>query len=78
MKSGEYYKIGHSSAPGRREYELGSHRPEGIKTVHTIKTDDPEGIEAYWHNRFREKRKRGEWFHLTRGDVQAFKRRKLM
>jgi len=53
MKSGEFYKIGRSGSPGRRQYELASHRPEGIETVHTIKTDDPEGIEAYWHHRFR-------------------------
>lgn len=74
MKSGDFYKIGLSDAPGRREYDLGSHRPEGVEIVHTIKTDDPEGIEAYWHNRFRDKRKRGEWFDLTRDDVAAFKR----
>lgn len=78
MKSATFYKIGHSNSPGRRQYELESHRPEGIETVHTIKTDDPEGIEDYWHNRFSQKRKRGEWFDLTREDVQAFKRRNTM
>ena len=78
MKSGRYYKIGRSNAVGRREYELAIQLPEKVTTVHTIKTDDPVGIEAYWHKRFQDKRKRGEWFELSTEDVQAFKRRKFM
>ena len=78
MKSGKYYKIGRSSSPGRREYELDIKLPEKVELVHQIKTDDPEGIEQYWHNRFKEKHKRGEWFLLSRKDISAFKRRKFM
>lgn len=78
IKSARYYKIGRSNSIGRREYELSIQLPEKVTTEHIIKTDDPVGIEAYWHRRFKEKRKSGEWFELTTKDVQAFKRRKFM
>jgi hypothetical protein len=78
MKSGKFYKLGRSNAAGRREYELGIQLPEKLKTVHVIRTDDPIGIEAYWHNRFAAKRKNGEWFDLDASDIGAFKRRKFM
>jgi hypothetical protein len=78
LKSGKYYKIGRSNSPGRREYELAIQLPERVKTVHTIKTDDPAGIESYWHQRFADRRKNGEWFELRREDVSAFRRRKFM
>ena len=78
LKAGKYYKIGRSNSPGRRAYELAIQLPERVKTVHTIKTDDPAGIESYWHQRFADRRKNGEWFELQREDVSAFRRRKFM
>jgi len=76
MKSGRFYKIGRTNALGRRERELAIQLPEKAKVVHSIKTDDPAGIEAYWHKRFQERRKNGEWFELNAQDVSAFRRRK--
>jgi hypothetical protein len=78
MKSGRFYKIGKTNHVGRRERELSIQLPEHTKTVHEIKTDDPDGIEAYWHKRFEAKRKNGEWFELSKEDVAAFRRRKFM
>jgi hypothetical protein len=78
VKSGRYYKIGKTNSVGRRERELAIQLPEQAKTVHYIKTDDPTGIEAYWHKRFEAKRKNGEWFDLSAQDVAAFRRRKFM
>jgi hypothetical protein len=78
MKSGRFHKIGRSNSAGRREYELGIQLPEPATTVHVIRTDDPVGIEAYWHKRFEAKWKNGEWFELNAADVAVFKRRKFM
>lgn len=78
LKSGRYYKIGKTNAVGRRERELAIQLPERAQTVHVIRTDDPEGIEAYWHRRYAARRRHGEWFELDAADIGAFKRRKFM
>jgi len=78
IKSGRFYKVGKSNAAGRREREIALQLPEKATTVHVIRTDDPSGIEDYWHKRFASKRKNGEWFELSAADVAAFKRRKFM
>jgi hypothetical protein len=78
LRSGRFYKIGRSNAAGRRERELAIQLPEKAGMVHVIRTDDPTGIEAYWHRRFESKRMNGEWFQLRAEDLRAFKRRKFM
>ncbi len=76
VKSGSYYKIGRSNSAGRRAYELAIQLPERLDVIHVIETDDPVGIERYWHQRFGDRRANGEWFALTTADVAAFRRRK--
>jgi len=77
LRSGKSFKLGRTTAIGRRLRELAIQLPLKPDTVHVIETDDPEGIEQYWHRRFAEKRQEGEWFTLTADDVRAFKRRRF-
>lgn len=68
------FKVGRTNLVDRRLSELGVMSAIEPTLVHEIKTDDPAGVEAYWHSRFAEKRMRGEWFRLTASDVTAFRR----
>ena len=46
--------------------------PSDVRIVHSIETDDPEGIEKYWHARFAERRvQTKEVFRLTPDDIAA-------
>ena len=77
MRSGRRYKIGHTTSPSRRHREVRLDLPDPTSLVHSIETDDPHGIETYWHRRFESKRIRDtEFFTLDAGDIAAFKRRK--
>ena len=78
IRMGEFHKIGKSNDAGRRNYELGLRLPEKHDVVHVIDTDDPSGIEAYWHRRFASQRANGEWFRLSPTDITAFQRRTYM
>jgi len=76
LRYGKRYKIGFTNSPTRRFRDVSIELPEETHQIHTIATDDPNGIEEYWHNRFATKRIRNsEWFELTSDDVRAFKRR---
>jgi hypothetical protein len=76
FRMGKYYKIGATSDLLRRGREIKTLLPEKCEVIHSLRTDDPTGIEAYWHLRFENKRREGEWFELTAKEVAAFKRRR--
>jgi hypothetical protein len=78
IQFGNEYKIGSSNNVERRFRELKTQMTYDGKIIHTITTGDPNGIEQYWHQFFKEKRLKGEWFQLTANDIKYFKQRKLM
>lgn len=78
LRSGRFYKIGLTLDMDGRLQRLKIQLPERVTEVHRIVTDDPRGIERYWHERFADRRKNGEWFELSAADVTAFRRRKFM
>lgn len=77
LNSGTYYKIGRSENVEKRVKQISIALPHKVTLIHAIKTDDPAGIEAYWHRRFENVRANGEWFALSKTDVRAFKRRRF-
>ena len=69
------YKIGRAALVERRMAELSTSSSVPLVLEHKIQTDDPVGVEAYWHGRFASQRmKNGEWFKLSASDVRAFRR----
>ena len=78
LKLGKHLKIGKTFAVPRRHRQIALELPEKPDLVHVIQSDDPDGIEAYWHKRFSPKQTNGEWFALEAHEVRAFKRRKFM
>lgn len=75
FKHGHYnqYRIGQTSDLLRRGSEIRIQLPERATLVHSIETVDPVGVETYWLNRFKSKQMNGDWFNLSRTDVNEFK-----
>lgn len=72
IKSGEYHKIGLTRRdPRTRLKEITT--PEGVSLIHVTETSDPEGLEAFLHNEFVDKRSNREWFRLDDEDVEFIK-----
>lgn len=74
IQSGRYYKIGRTDERDKRERAYNTHNPDP-RWLHVIATDDPEGVENYWHRRFAAKKlgKHDFSYRLDPSDVAAFK-----
>lgn len=68
------YKIGKAKDANRRREDITLLGSEPFVLIHEIKTDDMDGVEKYWRNRFKSKWLRGEWYNLNSSDVKTFKR----
>ena len=83
-KWGTYYKLYRSISRQYLNRYIGSQ--DGLPylkngAVHFIRTDDPEGIHAYWCQRFASKRlhrREGDCYRLAKEEIQAFKSRSMM
>lgn len=74
IRMDKWHKIGKATNVLKRTGELRIALPARETLIHTIETDDPYGVENYWHRRFADRQTNGEWFLLTPEDVRAFKK----
>lgn len=72
LNSGIYYKIGKTkNLPARMEsLAVGVIAPFNIKLIHHYTSNDYSVEESRLHNMFSEKRTDGEWFTLSKEDVE--------
>lgn len=70
------YKIGKANDADRRGAGISLLLPEDLVPKHEIRTDCPYILEKYWENRFRARKKQGEWYDLTSADIHSFKKRR--
>jgi hypothetical protein len=67
MECGGYYKIGWSATPRIRHSHIQTANPMPVRLVGVI--EGSQLVEEEWHQVFRDKRVRGEWFALTEEEV---------
>lgn len=67
-----WFKVGQSLKPKIRAKQLGTRSPYDIAIIKTHAVSDMDRAEAYWHQRFTNKRGNGEWFTLDPDDVRSF------
>lgn len=66
-------KIGKTKDLNKRLDHFTAKLPYRLDLIHSIKTDDTQELEEYFHNKFSKKRKRGEWFELDDKDIREVK-----
>lgn len=72
------YKIGRTNNLANRLHEYRVHWSSEVHFDHTITCQDSYKAERILHQRYADKRVRGEWFALTADDVETIKSIKEM
>jgi hypothetical protein len=67
---GEYHKIGRSNSIERRMYEIQPKLPFETELAFVFYTDDTVAAESNLHKHFADKHIRGEWFQLSKEDIE--------
>lgn len=78
LKSGQFYKIGKANDLKKRISQIKLQLPFDTELIHAIEAFRPYDVEKYWHKKFADKRRNGEWFELSADDVTEFKRHNQM
>lgn len=71
-EANSFYKIGRARNPKTRERTLQSEKPT-IEMLFNFHCTDAKSTEKVLHDKFKEKRVRGEWFKLDENDVNWIK-----
>lgn len=72
------YKIGKTTDISNRMQMFAVKLPFHIDLIHTITSDDYNAAERKLHEKYADKRVKGEWFELTEKDVAQIKKIKRM
>ena len=73
IKDKQQYKIGVSTQFKKRYDKLSTLMPFKLITINKIKSDNIYRLEQKLHNKFEDKRVKGEWFELSSKDVKYIK-----
>ncbi len=69
-----FYKIGYTAnSPYQRLTELQHSNPDKLSVIQYYKSMHSKKLEKLVHEKFKEKRKIGEWFELSEEDLKNFK-----
>lgn len=69
VKDATRYKIGLSIHPNKRLTKLSNSSPYEMVIVHTVAVENMTRAERFLHEKYKEKRVRGEWFELNQSEV---------
>lgn len=73
IQCGESFKIGCTANLKQRIKALGVNAPHAIDVHVVIPTDNMIETEWHLHQRFKQKRQRGEWFSLNEEDIETIR-----